>query len=344
MKYRGKAQGHNFIQGGAARRAAALLLLVALALAWAAPAVAADVPPLNLDQLSRGSYGHQVYSLQQVLQRLGLYKGTVDSLYDAATIAGVRALQQRLGVTADGVYGPKTQAAYNAALAAGKLEALIAAGAPAPSSVAGKVIGIDPGHQERHDDALEAVAPGSARTKARMSRGAVGVKSNMPEYKITLLVAQQLQQLLEAAGAKVVLTRSEHAVNLSNRERALLMNDAQVDVWVRLHCDAAASPQMSGARALVPSRSANSSIYKESLALSKTLLAAFCEATQAKKRTIVARHDQTGFNWSASPVVAVEMGYLSNVNDDTKLNRSSYQALCAQGLFQGLEAYFTSKK
>ena len=196
-----KAQRRS-IQGGArCKRAAALLLLAVLMFAWAANAAAVDVPPLDLDQLSRGAYGYQVYSLQQVLQRLGLYKGTVDGIYDAATIAGVKALQQRLGVTADGVYGPKTQSAYNAALAAGRLEALIMAAVPPPSSVAGKFIGIDPGHQEQHDDALEAVAPGSARTKARMSKGAVGVKSGMPEYKITLLVAQKLKELLEAAGA-----------------------------------------------------------------------------------------------------------------------------------------------
>ncbi len=50
--------------------------------------------------------------------------------------------------------------------------------------------------------------------------------------------------------------------------------------------------------------------------------------------------DQTGFNWSESPVVTLELGYISNSVSDLKLCRASYQAACAQGIFNGLTAYF----
>ena len=50
--------------------------------------------------------------------------------------------------------------------------------------------------------------------------------------------------------------------------------------------------------------------------------------------------DQTGFNWSERPVVAVEMGMLSNPQEDIRLNRDSYQTSCAIGLFNGILTYF----
>ena len=81
-------------------------------------------------------------------------------------------------------------------------------------------IGIDPGHQETPDAELEQMAPGVKRTKERQSPGSTGVKTGVPEYKINLLIAFKLRDLLEAEGATVVLTRETSDFSLSNMERA----------------------------------------------------------------------------------------------------------------------------
>jgi peptidoglycan hydrolase-like protein with peptidoglycan-binding domain len=52
-----------------------------------------------------------VVDLQKVMTRLGYYNGPIDGVYGDATTAGVTAMQKALGVTADGVYGPSTDAA-----------------------------------------------------------------------------------------------------------------------------------------------------------------------------------------------------------------------------------------
>ncbi len=52
-----------------------------------------------------------VVDLQKVMTRLGYYSGPVNGVYDAATTAAVTEMQKALGVTADGVYGPATDAA-----------------------------------------------------------------------------------------------------------------------------------------------------------------------------------------------------------------------------------------
>ncbi|MEL7608583.1 MAG: N-acetylmuramoyl-L-alanine amidase [Bacillota bacterium] len=318
------------------------VLAIGLSLLFAAGSLA--LPTLSVGVLSYGSYGEEVEQLQAVLSELGFFEDEADGLYDANTVAAVKLLQKRLAVTPDGVFGPKTRTAYNAMVSEGGGEKLMnseSKAAPSTKALAGKLIGIDPGHQTAADLELEPVRPGSDESKVRMSVGATGVKTGMEEYKIVLQIGLKLKRMLEEAGAKVVLSRTSNDVSLSNIERAQLMNDVNVDLWVRLHCDRASSSEQSGARVLVPSRSSNASIYQQSLELGKDVLWSFCSVTGAKKRTVVARSDQTGFNWSKRPVIAIEMGYLSNVNDDLKLNRDSYQELCAQGIFEGILEYYS---
>lgn len=318
------------------------VLAVCLSLLFAASSLA--LPTLSVGVLSYGSYGEDVEALQEALSELGLYEQTVNGLYDVETVASVKLLQKRLAVTQDGIFGPKTRTAYNEMVSGGGEKKLMDSASKALSStkaLSGKLIGIDPGHQAVPDIELEPVRPGSDESKARMSAGATGVKTGMEEYRIVLQISLKLKKLLEEAGAKVVMTRTANDVSISNIERAQIMNDANVDIWLRLHCDRASSSSQTGARVLVPSRSSNASVYQQSLQLGKDVLWSFCSVTGAKKRTVVARSDQTGFNWSKEPVIAIEMGYLSNVNDDLKLNRDSYQSLCAQGLFEGILEYYS---
>lgn len=320
-----------------------LAFLLALALLCLCAGTAFALPELAVQgNLSIGSYGQDVSAVQKALLSIGLYTGAADGIYDDETRDAVAKLQRLLSVYADGVFGPQTMQAYNAAVGSGKL-------VPSENSVSvskaleGRLIGIDPGHQQTQDRTLEAMGPDTDRTKARMSAGAKGVKTGAEEYSVNLQIALKLQTLLEEAGAVVVMTRTTNDVSVSNRERAEMMNEAGVEVWIRLHCDASSSADQSGARILVPSRSNNASIYRESLLLGKAVVENFCRVTGAKKRTVSTRTDQTGFNWSAVPVAAIEMGYLSNAIDDSKLNSDAYQAACAQGIFDGLAEYFMQK-
>ncbi|MBE5785051.1 MAG: hypothetical protein E7330_04550 [Clostridiales bacterium] len=301
------------------------------------------VPPVPTEEiLSVGDFGDDVTALQFQLRALGFYEGEVAGLFDGRTHNAVVSLQQFLGVEADGAFGPITAGAYFAALESG----LLAFPEPNPEentaagSLSGLVIGIDPGHQLIPDAGLEAIAPGVDRTKQRQSPGGTGAKTGTAEHRINLIIALKLRDLLLAEGAEVIMTRETGDVSLSNRERALLMNEAEVDVWVRLHCDSASSARESGARVLVPSRTYNAAIYRESFLLGKCLQESFTEATGVSMPPLRALMDQTGFNWSAVPVAAVEMGMLSNPQEDIRLNRDSYQTSCAAGIFNGLITYF----
>ena len=47
----------------------------------------------------------------------------------------------------------------------------------------------------------------------------------------------------------------------------------------------------------------------------------------------------TGMNWSNVPVTTIEMGYMSNPEEDMKMQDASYQALIVEGLANGIDKY-----
>ena len=285
-----------------------------------------------------GDYGRGVLELQSELAASGFYHGEISGTFTTDTRNALIALQKALGVEIDGLYGPSTAKAYANALANGYFSSSTTPDGNHP--LEGIIIGIDPGHQLKEDSNLEPLQPDSNRTKARMSKGAVGVKTGTAECRINLQIGLKLRDMLVESGATVIMTRESNDVSISNVERAQIMNEAGVDIWVRLHCDAASSERQSGAHALIPSRAYNISIYKESLAIAQSILDAFCKSTGASNGGISALISQTGFNWSERPVMAIEMGYLSNADDDVRLGRDSYQIACATGIYNGIIDYY----
>ena len=203
----------------------------------------------------------------------------------------------------------------------------------------GYVIGIDAGHQLKGNTTKEPNAPGSNINKAKVTYGATGNKSGIREQLINLQVALKLQTELKKLGATVVMTRTTSEVNISNIERAKIFNNAKVDFGIRIHCDSAASTSAHGISILIPDCKNNASIFKESKRLANSLIDQMCTSTSAANRGVIQRNDQTGFNWSNVPVVTVEMGFLSNPSEESKLITSSYQNLLVDGYIQGILQY-----
>ena len=55
-----------------------------------------------------GSRGDEVRRIQNKLKSLGFFNGTVDGIYGTKTQSAVKKFQQSVGITADGIAGPKT--------------------------------------------------------------------------------------------------------------------------------------------------------------------------------------------------------------------------------------------
>jgi lysozyme len=66
--------------------------------------------------LKLGSKGRKVEQLQQILKTLNFNPGTIDGDFGNKTLAAVRQFQQKQGLIADGIVGPRTQRALNNAI------------------------------------------------------------------------------------------------------------------------------------------------------------------------------------------------------------------------------------
>ena len=81
-------------------------------------------------------------------------------------------------------------------------------------------------------------------------------------------------------------------------------------------------------------------LSKKSKKLSKNILDSYCKSTKFKKRGLSKRDDLTGTNWSKIPVTIVEMGFMSNPEEDQKLSDNHYQSMLAEGIADGVDRYY----
>lgn len=220
---------------------------------------------------------------------------------------------------------------------------------PSPSVIAGPlsgyVIGIDPGHQAAPNPDKEPISPDSSKLKAKVSKGAHGSFTKLREYELNLSVALKLRDKLESLGAVVIMTRETNDVDISNSQRARIMNEAGVDCWLRVHANNSTSSKTHGMYMLAPAKgcldTSGDSAYTASLRLAKALLTSVLSSTGAHSRGISKRSDQTGFNWSKVPVCTIEMGFMTSKKEDMLLASEDYQQKIAAGLAQGFVDYFS---
>ncbi len=203
---------------------------------------------------------------------------------------------------------------------------------------------IDPGHQRYGSAEQEPIGPGAAETKARVTGGTTGRYSGIPEYELNLQLGLQLRAILEARGYRVVMTRTDNDVDLSNAERAALAAEAGGDVLVRIHANGSDDPAANGAMTIcmTPESPYNSALYPQSYALALSILDALTARTGCRREPVWETDSMSGINWSTIPVTIVEVGYMTNEREDLLLATDAYREQAALGIADGIDQYFAA--
>lgn len=206
---------------------------------------------------------------------------------------------------------------------------------------------IDPGHQGSWVDmsAQEAEAPGSSVRKTKSSAGTVGTTTGVCEYQLNLDIALLVRNELENRGYRVVMTRENNDTAISNSERAKLAASSGCDITVRIHANGSEDSSVKGAMAMIGSRSNPyvSSLYDDSYLLANDVLNSYCSETGFKNLGLQFTDDMTGINWSTIPVMILEMGYMTNPEDDLAMQDPVTRGKMVNGITEGIEKYFRDK-
>lgn len=186
----------------------------------------------------------------------------------------------------------------------------------------GKIIVLDPGH-------------------GGSDPGAIG-PTGLQEKQVTLPIAEYLKSILEAKGAKVILTRTTdvdvygpHASGVDELQaRVNVANGNQADAFISIHINSFSNPNVGGI----------ATYYFDGSDQSKKL----ASSVQGQ----IAEH--SGFNGdrgiqpgnlyvlrhSLMPSILVELGFISNPKEEGHLKEGSTRQEFANELAKGLELYF----
>lgn len=158
-----------------------------------------------------------------------------------------------------------------------------------------------------------------------------------------MAVSIKLKAALEEEGCIVVMTRENNEENLGNIERAMIGNEAESDLVIRIHADGSNDNDVHGLSVLYPGNEHidDENLLKKSKKAAQQIHDSIVSEIGANPRGIVERNDLIGFNWTKRPAILIEMGFMTNYEEDKLLNDQSYQDKIVKGIIKGMVKYFS---
>jgi len=186
-------------------------------------------------------------------------------------------------------------------------------------AVANKVIIIDPGH-------------------GGIDPGAVGSLGTL-EKDINLAVSKRVARILSQAGAVVIMTREDDTCYSRRKKedldaRIALADKYQADIFLSIQGNALKSSRWSGAQTF---------FYPSSEESKRLAVSVQQELGRILKNTNRSARPHTGayiLKELRIPATVIEVGFLSNPQEERLLNDAHYQGKIAWGIYAGVVKYF----
>lgn len=205
-----------------------------------------------------------------------------------------------------------------------------------------KVIVIDPGNQMTINEFEESIGPNDEQTKLSSTVGSVGKITGEYEYEINLQIALYLKLELTNRGYQVVMTRETNDVNISNKERAEIANQANAAAFIRIDLVDSDDTSLSGAMGTIMKSDSpfNANCYQLSKRLASFVLEGVVNSTGGINNGIIETNEMTSINWSEIPVAVIGSGFISNATEEELLVTEEYQRKIAKGIADGIDGYY----
>ncbi|MBT2655259.1 N-acetylmuramoyl-L-alanine amidase [Bacillus sp. ISL-18] len=184
---------------------------------------------------------------------------------------------------------------------------------PLPNNQAplkGKTIVLDPGHGGK-------------------DRGTTSV-ARTPEKSLNLPTAEAVKQKLESAGAQVILTRTNDTY-IPLEQRAKISNLNQADAFISFHYNWSNNPSVNGITDFYYQKSSNP--------LATAILNQVAKETNLTN--LGTRYNNLDvLRNNKQPATLIELGFLSNQQEDSIVESPQFRNNVAQGIYLGLLDYF----
>ncbi|MED4454999.1 N-acetylmuramoyl-L-alanine amidase [Metabacillus fastidiosus] len=184
---------------------------------------------------------------------------------------------------------------------------------PTGSLLEGKIITIDPGHGGKQP-------------------GAIGF--GLKEKDVTLDIGLKVQKLLEAEGAKIVMTRTDDStVDLPERTAIAINNKS--NIFVSLHMNSSTSGSANGTETYWNEKYQSAESKKLAEKIQKRLI----ELLNTTNRGVKTDNFYVIKN-TTMPSVLVEFGFISNETEAQKMKTDQFRENAAEAILLGILDYY----
>jgi N-acetylmuramoyl-L-alanine amidase len=216
--------------------------------------------------------------------------------------------------------------------------------------LAGKVVGVDPGHNGRNwsDPSYIDHQIWNGRELENCNTTGTETDGGYTEAQYNFNVASYLAADLEVEGAKVVLTRPNNSgIGPCVTTRAAIINAAHANVAVDIHADGGPANGRGFAVLEPVADGPNNGVIAASDSFATVLRNAFLGDTGMPVSTydgvdgLQPRDDLAGLNLTTVPKVLIECGNMRNATDAALLVTPAFQRAAAAAMAQAITEYLT---
>lgn len=207
-------------------------------------------------------------------------------------------------------------------------EANIAKASDAPMTTPSNQTGLKPNSQKSLKGKTIVLDPGHGGK----DKGTTSI-AGTPEKSLNLPTVEVVKQKLEVAGAQVILTRTND-MYIPLEQRANVSNQNHADAFISFHYNWSNNPSVNGITDFYYQKSSN------------LLAAAILNqvAKETKLTNLGTRFNNLGvLRNNKQPATLIELGFLSNQQDDSIVESPHFRNNVAEGIYLGLLDYFQSK-
>jgi len=219
--------------------------------------------------------------------------------------------------------------------------------------LAGKVVGIDPGHNGGNftDPGYINQLIWNGREQETCDTAGTETAGGYTEALFNFHVASRLRDSLVAAGATVVMTRkTNNGVGPCVNHRAQIINAAHADVAIDIHADGGPTWGR-GFTVLEPvADGPNDEVIRDSIRFGASVRTALLKHTSMPQSDyyghdgVIFRNDLAGLNLTTVPKVLVECGNMPNSTDAAMLVTRPFQHEIASAFTTAIISFLTGRQ